>query len=241
VLPRVLFGDKWQARFFVAAQHYLRYYKDDTPGRHLLGAIDLRRVDVSEANGADFRLVMADSAMCLRAPDAEGAATWVLKLRELQLDDSISQSRRRLRGEKSPTASPDAAEKTKKAPASPGEAKTPEVAEPIKAASELGDLVAGAAASKGSLRAARAPSDAPVRAEITERTPFSVPPMPGRCRERGRGPRHRQKDVATQETTASEPASVCGSSTASTAATDATDASDASSRATRRASVRKGP
>ena len=79
VLPKSIFGEKrhrrvrerrrfwekrllarrWQPRFFLASKHYLRYYKDNTPGRMLLGAVDLRHVDLPEARGCLFSLVRA--------------------------------------------------------------------------------------------------------------------------------------------------------------------------------------
>lgn len=76
----------------MASKHYLRYYKDNTPGRMLLGAIDLRKVDIPEANGCELSIVMSDSVMQLRAPDGDAAALWVYKLHLLQLDDSITTS-----------------------------------------------------------------------------------------------------------------------------------------------------
>jgi len=81
-----------QRRFFVAAQHYLRYYKDDTPGRMLLGAIDLRRVDIPETVNEHIHIVMADTTVKLRAPSHQDALQWMTHLHMLQLDDSIAQA-----------------------------------------------------------------------------------------------------------------------------------------------------
>ena len=61
---------RWQRRFFVAAGHYLKYFKDETEG-HLLAAIDLNSIDVMPLDAVDaitvFSLADASKAVATEA------------------------------------------------------------------------------------------------------------------------------------------------------------------------------
>ena len=64
---------RWQRRFFVAAGHYLKYFKDETES-HLLAAIDLNSVDVMPLDAVGrgaFFIVLHDVSDAAKQPAPE--------------------------------------------------------------------------------------------------------------------------------------------------------------------------